>query len=1246
VAAVVVLATTVTALTLVGVTQPLVQTEGITGLISQARYQGAPTDVGITQYFQEELSTGAVQLLTLLIEPSLTVGELLFAGYVPRDGERVVSRVDTVLNTAAFVQNSSVPAPPWLPPDQQPTGRTLLQLAVSVGDTLGQYPYNDATLAMCITAFANGQDPSIYADCDNGVTTSQLNTLATLSTGVQTAYSKLQTGIGSFDTTTLQEAAGLQNQSLLFQDWENITTTRIGTLQLQTNLTAATVIAVTTSAASKADNTTQQLKTILSNVQAQGSALLAAISGINSTYATLQRQQVSAFVQFASVLANYGAQVTLDTATQANLVRQIQVGLLYRQTTLIAWTVDQDMVRSQNYQLQQQFAQFATTPNARGVLLVPFTSDPGTPPATDPANLDTSVNHRRMGDDVIRGTGVDPVSGAPLGIATRPVYSCESNFLVHTAPSGPGSQDAIEWIGPPGCDATWEDHSNLCQCGGVLSEFKCVLENVNNVPTPAALLAWDNGTTNVDTTTGCVAAGVPFLPAQGGLHGASLNSFQTTASFIATIAARPTYQRRPYQLVSVLLQLQKPVSYVAALQNATLFSTYAFPLDPTLFDNIAYAWASNLPNEYMVSYNYIGSTLRGVVDGLPPLFTTQSSTLYERLQGGNTGRGTKWTIMMYSNELLVVSRYIQSNYVTSVQYAVGSGGATQTALDIVVSNPYLVDIPGSFYQAIDPAAFTETWYNIPQSEFSLSPYARWRWDTVTTAIFPSRSEVGQDYYQVQNGIPFNQEAGGNVPAIYVTSLDSVPTSPTYGQCVGTTLVGGGPDCTLRDHFLYTITGDLEDPNVQGQGVFSAYDDETAFTLVLNGGPLLAMAQSKCPVIQSLGDSSTGEELTLVLSNSLGAEDILQAKDTGACPFTETVTIPAGGTATLHVATCPLSSPDAPDQLSFSYTFQGTSIACIGTTINLTAPDTTTLPASANFTVALHTTTVDLTQIEAQRQASAAFRLLYAVGAAMVQYTPSVLGFATPNVTQTNFNALLSSIGAASANVSLQIAQTANETADLSALEVADEAEIAALSVTQTQQAAQQQEDLDNIAAITAGNTLTLISMNQIQAYVDSTFAVVLLYTGLFAQAVASALQGALVLDANYLEITAVGVGPVGSSTSIWGKMASGFLQIIALGPAAVTATFNGMKSLNDNAVSGLASSSVFQIILTVLILVAVIAGVLFCLPKIISCARQCGRSARTTTAQVSPGFASIRSRLAAEREFRLRSRAQAQPGSV
>lgn len=1041
----------------------------------------SPTDQGVTFTLQIQQADGTVRLIVYQCATVLQTYVVSYMGVIANDAA-VISSTNYMAHNLANLAliNSSVPAYPYLTPDQLPPGglRKLLELSVTAPNgNWGDYPDSAYVQAVCTAAMAQGEDIFQYSVCGEGPSTADYNNLVARKDQALLGLKAMMGAIEAAQSQQLVVESELHRNQIGQQNWTQMTNARVVADQRALNLTKDKEDAIYASLSRKisaqdapiASSSAEiaQLAQDLANISSGSILDIQRLAGVE---AQLAQQAMQAIADFA----NYAKLSKKQILAIFRAIEQDQVALY---TSLKRWYTQDDVLIAQNAQLQKALQRFRTTPNANGRLLYPFTEDVGRPPANDLTNLGPLLNHMNVADDTIRE--VVDFSGTVYGVTTRMKYNCGSIYLLRQGIMNPSWRDMLGWIGPPGCDTTWSlpnnpQDPNFCKCEISITEHRCVLRNTLGTPDADAISAFRSGFFETSTDTGCIADGVSFPnDGSGGLDQVTVTTFAALTDVFARIGGRTPYggNPAPYRFIPRVRASRADVLYVQSMNNASNFMDLAMPVSDDVIGNLVFMYMNTIPLEYQASYDNFNA-LSPYVDGVCPDGMQQEPVLYNRFPQGAVGQGWKMYLALFSDEYLTVSKLFMSSRLATAQLTID--GTTQVLGGVDISNPYQSYLPADEGMVWNPSLSDRVLYDTYRVE--LSPHPILREGEVTLDLSRSPAEHRRDVWEYVNGSPFPHKEI-NPASNYEVALDSDPTSPTYGECLGAARVGGGGWCTMREHTRWQALGVFNDPTITGTMIAREIDATTQQVVTVPSGPISVMIESACPSVLAIAES--GVQLSILLRNPLPGTNTIVMSQFGPCRVPGPKTIDIAGGATASVAVYPCGIPGGRDYVKFSTLIAGGYSQCSGL-VNLT------LGAGAgidNSTATSWLTTLTINTVQTDVVAVLLNTILDDLHNTSIQIETAARNdytaqpYQLPNVTLAQMGNIENNLLSAAANATQIATQTSALVTNFSDVNYPFDAELAA---TDAQISALNDQTTAEMQQLRKGNEQTRLSLDELE----------------------------------------------------------------------------------------------------------------------------------------------------------------------
>lgn len=950
-------------------------------------------DWDIDQVYAVQLIDGTIKHDFVHCEPPRHPFRLEYRGSIKDDGEYVQVENCVMRNTArAEYINGSI-AHVGSSPSVVAPGRRLLQIdtpASSVaqaaylivhpedvpvylyrgqGDATTEtvYPQSNVTGAICDLLI----EPGITTEaekraCYKGANLDAFNSF-------KNATADLSTSIGTFardmvpvEQTSLDILANITQVDTYISNATQITTDRLATIS-KTNGLINQKITQTSEAVNRAGS---QLKQEMSDVSASHLDLIHRMQRvINSTSDADDRFRLNLAQRMYSLMS------TSEAFVSSYMIRR---GVIYSQlsslqtladsadTNIQRFIMDDVMIRAQTEKVRPKLDELSSRANSRGNTITPLTEDLGTPPATDRFHLTAEFASVPVSVDVIRQASV--ISGVPYGIVTEIRFPCESNFLTKGAPRAPTWRSIAGFIGPSGCDATFvgSRFADRCTCAQRITQSRCVLRNTAGVVSAGDLDQFRNGNADaLDTTTGCLSAPTVFTTALGGLDGEILRTWSNVTSAFGALSRVGLYGATEYRITSRYLNLVIDVPYDAAVTNAT--NLIEIMNRPALVTggqiNLVFAYFQLVERAYVVAKGNLRKYERKIWGDLPNGMD-QEEVIYRKFypEGGGTaiktGRCAQFGMMMVSDNFVMVSSFTPEDSVTTLRVSIN--GVNTTAVDVTYTSPYRNYLPVTEGLVWDPATFDAHQWDIDPKDVSLSRYAAMRNNKVTRVIVADRDDYARDKISFLDERELEHRTAGHIIPPYEVQLDNDPLSPTYGQCLTSATVPGGPWCTRRVHFRPVVSGtcNTNDASVCHM-TFLDLDATVTGTVAFTMGTPVTYVNSTCPTIELVGTLvSSTNIVTLVIRDPNGESSDFRVEQVGDCPYQKDIHLEPRQSIVIQRPFCPgdfvRSMYIAPSGSGY--------LPCSGQiSLNLTRESARTFvgAASLNMTVSVHIRTDDL-----------------------------------------------------------------------------------------------------------------------------------------------------------------------------------------------------------------------------------------------------------------------------------------------
>lgn len=652
----------------------------------------------------------------------------------------------------------------------------------------------------------------------------------------------------------------------------------------------------------------------------------------NLTASLLQRTQgdfgrASALLNWNAANASRLLEKVADLQLEDRLSKQSQMKSVKRFLQNLAtlqkrWFMDEDMRNGVSMQIQSALDDPLVYTGSTGAFLTPFLKDLGTKP-TDPNALDPDKASIETSNDVFKYITPD----GRFGIQSRLQTMCGSKFMVSQAPVDPSRIDMMGLIGPLTCDTTLENpYLPTCDCLVRVSELRCPM--VSSL-TPTVIDSFLQTPLDLNPASGCASGPVPFAANSGGLDGKALTTASGVAGVFQTISLRRILNGTAYSVASVLLNTRKLVPWSAYVSNSSNFGAL---VEGSLSDgdtNLAFHYAQSLADSYNIVYRDLGY-YQSLVYGRIPAGVKKRVRSSKRFRQGVTGRCMEAQVALFSDELLLASAFVPGQVITNIEVTVD--GVQSTVSNVRFTSPASDKLPKSPW-VWSPSQFGTKLWDIPRSEISLSPCPFTREMKVTYAMCYDKDQCDYDSWMRNNGEVrrFEHDAAVNLPPPYAATVDSNPTSVTYGRCITTPAAPGGTQCSMRDNFLVFASGEFE--NFESPGTMVFIDREPVYEARIDvpEGAIVEVLSSVCPIV---GRSPvSGTSMLIELINPINSTNLIQVREVGGCPRTKD--IPMGPSA-VEVYTA--FSCDTPNLLKI-FSLQGNDYVQCASVVDLTfTPD--------------------------------------------------------------------------------------------------------------------------------------------------------------------------------------------------------------------------------------------------------------------------------------------------------------------
>lgn len=958
---------------------------GTTVTIPSATFTCQSSDASMTIFLPVQNGDGTISPTSHYCHGVFHEALVQLRGVNPYDGVFELSEVVLARFLGQFAaQNSSEPATLDL---REPMGRRLLQ------QSDGQSP-EAAAISGLFHFGSDGAPIEVYTGYGDN-TQRQIFSANNVTGALCTQFKFMNS-----DQTWMQRCMRGPNFDVMGQitDAEGNFTSNLGTFVNDvTDLTdaqASTLLNITkaTGVILSAQNTTQYLLNSLTNsitllnsksddtqryVTAEIQAQLVEAAGVSNSTAVFnaelaQLAQVSAtdFDRLTLLLTQSLLAVMTPATAGINsyrknrkltILQQLQMNTAIGDaaSTMRAFTLDTQMIRGQNHQLQGILTKWASQLSPRGETLTAFLEDEGVPAASNPLNLPSQFRFVPMANDFVRDTVVD--GGVPYGVVTTIVAKAESKNLVDAGLVNPDYHDISTAYGVS-CDETFQapTFGARCKLVDIVTEIRCVLRNTGGVVSAGDLDQFYGATSGplLDSSTGCLAASQPYTVAEGGLDGTVIRSATQSVLTFAAMSRRPYYTGTVPRTVSLFTNTTWTSPRSTTLSNTTTFMEGMNDPQRSLFFDY---WIMRQQSWSIVMGNL--AAYEEAYYGRIPNYTYQKSIPYRLFKAESVGRTTHVGMMFYSTPSLTLSSLTLGQ--TSSAVDVGFPGQNRpnvTATNVIVNSPYLYQLNEVVEYGTgilwDPATFQSRFFNLSPRSISLSPHRDNRRFKANYASVPEAHQFRRDYWSFLAGGQFEHEAGGNLPWPYLVERDAVPSSPTFGQCTTAARAPGGPWCVLFQNFRVTALGTFNDPNQYGRMIFEDLSASVTYTAELELGTPVFRENTTCPEIRFITTVSNATRTVVYQAiNPLGTPSTFGIQQTGACPFSRRVDAVAPGASVTVV--WPICNGDV---VTGTYlTSSGAMTPCAASrTINITTASLATAAdaASLNMTDVTHIRMVD------------------------------------------------------------------------------------------------------------------------------------------------------------------------------------------------------------------------------------------------------------------------------------------------
>jgi hypothetical protein len=440
--------------------------------------------------------------------------------------------------------------------------------------------------------------------------------------------------------------------------------------------------------------------------------------------------------------------------------------------------------------------------------------------------------------------------------------------------------DLFEMLGPNGCTAV-----ESCFCYAETVKKRCIFNQAGN-PNISKIIRNVADIVNANTSY-CLASSVEQV---SGLDGFELITNITRFEHMLQVRCSQHSSGTDAIVVSATNGQLNLYNYSTLTPNCAidLSSIAEFNADtPTPEFQIL----KRIEIEFSTQNKFVNKYFENII-GTMPIGATIEQKFFQ-LRQGQPAHCVSAYFMAFSDNVIPVYKLTSPRRVYSYTIAIDGVEQSQT---LVRSEASDTRIPDGTIVFGDPASMTAV-YDVPRCDASLSRSSTVR-NGPTYTIFSNSSCMTQTCWKATNGVEYDAKRGVAVVNQYRRTID-----PLTGKCEGSDRAELGSFCATRDDFSVS--------DASTQTTFTHNEFEYFIRNVrVPGSEITALVYSACPTA-ALFRVPRGVQVTLA---SIQSQPItVRLNITGPCPEIRETTIPATGTTTVMIQTCPnIANPVGPN----------------------------------------------------------------------------------------------------------------------------------------------------------------------------------------------------------------------------------------------------------------------------------------------------------------------------------------------
>lgn len=546
------------------------------------------------------------------------------------------------------------------------------------------------------------------------------------------------------------------------------------------------------------------------------------------------------------------------------------------------------------------------------------------------------------------------------GTVTELTYTVSSVFLVRQHLLVVDFMDIMDMFGPVGCTTT--EGPTQCRTWITVTDRFC---NMPGNTVPGTWAGSDDLSYTDPNTQAVINQCSPGAPAvyptlNGGIDGTIITSQAQFMSVMRTLGLRSTH---PTQTGYTMLQKPFPKTTANIPERVGMITgdipSLLEPVDGAI--SIMFVLAEEMKAAYQFTLSNSLEYDRLIDGQLPQTTTWRHNLLAVDSAGQAVARHTASFAAFDLASLVPIGQLTPTS--TETNFDVTIDGSTHVTSDVTVGTTWSHLIPG--VELIMGNPFLQTAgtriFNLAQEELSASENPEMRSGTYTYAMIRDQqipndvSRFNPAAWVLENGDDFDHMAAVT-PDRYARVLDA------NGLCTGPD-VGSGEWCTRRQHFIVTANE---------VGSLLTLSDRDGYSIIANvivpEGEIVALRSSACPTFTISIES--GNAVSVTYTNALNTASTVVLQQTGGCPSTRSISIPARGAFLQIVPLCQTTPAGQTETIHILYDAGGPSLTECPNTVNVTLTPQFALnfegQISSRFAQQLTTSAVDQALLNVQR----------------------------------------------------------------------------------------------------------------------------------------------------------------------------------------------------------------------------------------------------------------------------------------